>query len=95
MKTEQEWLEVYHDFWKIFGNNNVRLTLGQFEEVNRWGKIEVVSWDLRYSIDKMQIIIDLCKKHNLRLSLDNKYNEINLYENYEEDVSEDRKVTNG
>ena len=83
VKTEQEWLDVYHEFWKVFGDNNVRLTLGQFDEdINRWGKIEIIGWDLRYSMDKMKQIISLCEKHNLRMSLDNRFGEINLYENY-------------
>jgi len=82
VKTEQEWLDIYHEFWKVFGNNNVRLTLGQFEDINRWGKIEICGWDLRYSMDKMKQIISLCEKHNLRMTLDNRFGEINLYENY-------------
>ena len=83
-KTEQEWLDIYHDMWNIFGNNNVRLTLGKFSELSKWGKIEIVGFDIRYSIENLQKIIDACKKYGLRINLDREYGTINLYEDYSE-----------
>lgn len=84
MKTEQEWLDLYHECWKIFGNNNVRLMLGQFGEVDRWAKIEIVGFDIRYSIDYLKKVIQFCESNKLRVAFDH-YGEINLYEDYEEE----------
>jgi hypothetical protein len=95
MKSEQEWLDIYHKFWKIYGNNNVRLILGQFEEeINHWGKIEIVGYGVRDSLNKLKELINLAEKHNLRISFGSYCDTISFYENYEEQASSPKEKKN-
>lgn len=93
MKTEKEWLEIYHKVWDLFKqerHNYVRLKIGQFKDNNTWACIEV----LIPHIDKgfLKDIINISDKYNLRMDFQGEY-EFKLWEDYEknEDASSTKK----
>ena len=83
MKTENEWLKIYHEAWDCMSNdgqNVVRLKLGQFHDDNTWACVEILS----VNKERLKEIIKLSDKYNLRLDFQGNY-EFKLWEDYEEE----------
>jgi len=84
-KTEQEWLEIYHEVWNLLpkGHNRVRLKIGQFDIDDTWACIEVLSADK----ELLKKIFNIADKYKLRCDFQGQY-EFKLWEEYEENKSE-------
>lgn len=81
MKTEQEWLNIYHELWDMFteGHNKVRLMLGQFAYDTNWGYIEC----LTYNKEDMKKVFVVADKYDLDVDFSGHY-DVKLREKYKE-----------
>ncbi len=74
MKTEKEWLNIYHECCHLFGKNGqtgnrVRLTLGQFRDDDNWGFIEVIGFNSKF----LARLIEICEKYVLGFDFSGRY----------------------
>jgi len=85
MKTEQEWLDIYHEVWNLLpkGHNRVRLKLGQFDFDDTWACIEILCPDK----ESLRKIFDIADKYGLRCDFQGQY-EFKLWEDYPKEQEE-------
>lgn len=91
MKTEEKWLEIYHECCHMFNDkgemgNRVRLKLGQFTDDDTWACIELICVNKKV----LKKIIEVSDKYNLRCDFQGNY-EMKLWEEYSQIAEEAKK----